>query len=207
MALASGSALSWGLCRNGVRCRAERVGSSRRRSGCSTSSASPPRSLGFVCACSSTAPVAAAPASSGKRTIAKPRRGEAVQLRRDRSIQPSVSAAHTAAATTTIRTSPAAPRTSRPDHHAGDSGEKKRGPARVCERHGDHRRTRLRRLSSGRPARWPCRSRCSRARAAQHQGLRRRRSPSRHPRAPQGASRAAPHRQRPEARTSPSPTS
>ena len=27
----------------------------------------------------------------------------------------------------------------RPDHHAGDSGEKERGPARVCEDHGDHR--------------------------------------------------------------------
>ena len=77
---------------------------------CATSSGR----LGSFCACSSTAPIAAAPASSDRRTSAMPRRGGAVQLRCDRSIQPSVSAAHTAAATTTIRTSPTAPRMSAP---------------------------------------------------------------------------------------------
>ena len=46
--------------------------------------------LGFSCACSITAPIAAPPASSDKRTSAMPRRGAAVQLRCDRSIQPSV---------------------------------------------------------------------------------------------------------------------
>ena len=54
------------------------------------------------------------PASSDKKTSATPRRGGAVQLRRERSIHPSVSAAHTAAATATIPTSPAAPSASAP---------------------------------------------------------------------------------------------
>ena len=90
-------------------------------------------SLGSSCACSSTAPVAAAPASSDKRTSAMPRRGGAVQLRCDRSIQPSVSAAHTAAATTTIRTSPAAPRTSAPTTTPATPARKSAGQ-RECAR-------------------------------------------------------------------------
>ena len=95
----------------------------------------------------------------------------------------------------------------RPGHHAGDSGEKERGPARVCEDHGDQRPPGCEGCrAGGRPIGRACPD-VRELRPAEHEGSD---DANRHPRhAARGKERrdATPHPRHPEARTSPSPTS